>query len=130
MRFASVLGIVALLVTTAACRTSGNRPAGDKDLAQKLRGLGIEGRTYTNDISQVASIRLGKVYVMDNDLLVEDIHGHLAYINGNTLFARWEYQGMPAPFEQTPCATPTAGSCGRASASTPASMGRSSPRPR
>ena len=108
MRLASAIGIVALALTSAACRTSGTRPSGDQELAAKLRGLGIEGKTYTNDIGQVASIRLGKVYAMGEDLLVEDIHGHLTYIDGATLSPRWSYYGLPRPFDKTPDSTPSA----------------------
>src|SRR5262252_4278780 len=84
MRLASATVVVALALTTAACRTSMGRPSGDKDLAAKLRELGIEGKTYANDLGQVASIRVGNVYAIGPDLLIEDIHGHLTYIDGAT----------------------------------------------
>ena len=39
MRLASAIGIVALLLTGAACRTSAARASGDKELAAKLQEL-------------------------------------------------------------------------------------------
>lgn len=108
MRLASAIGIVALALTSAACRTAGAHASGDKELAAKLQGLGIEGKTYTNDLGQVDSIRLGKVYVVGSDLMIEDIHGHLTYIDGATLNPRWEYYGLPRPFDMAPDSTPSA----------------------
>lgn len=108
MRLASAIGLVALALTGAACRTAATRPSGDKELAAKLRELGIEGKTYSNDLGQVASIHLGRVYNVDEDLLLEDIHGHLTYVDGATLNPRWEFYGLPRPFEKTPDSTPSA----------------------
>jgi hypothetical protein len=108
MRLASVSGIVALALTGAACRTSPVHTAGDKDLAAKLRELGIEGKTYANDLSQVASVAVTKVYPIDDDLLIEDLHGHLTYIEGATLNPRWEFYGMPRGFDRRPDSTPSA----------------------
>jgi hypothetical protein len=108
MRFASAIGIVALALTSAACRTAGVRPTGDKELAAKLTTLGIEGKTYVNDLAQVDSIHVGKVYVVGNDFLIEDIHGHLTYVDGATLNPRWEYYGLPRGFDKAPDSTPSA----------------------
>lgn len=108
MRLASAIGLVALALTGAACRTAATRPSGEKELAAKLRELGIEGKTYSNDLGQVASIHLGKVYNVDDDLLLEDIHGHLTYVDGATLNPRWEFYGLPRPFEKSPDSTPSA----------------------
>ena len=108
MRLASAIGIVALALTSAACRTAAPRPTGDKELATKLTELGVEGKTYTNDLGQVASIRLGKVYVIGDDFLIEDIHGHLTYVDGATLNPRWEYYGLPHAFDKAPDSTPSA----------------------
>jgi outer membrane protein assembly factor BamB len=107
MRLASAIVVVALALTTAACRTSMGRPSGDKDVAAKLRELGIEGKTYANDLGQVASVRVGNVYMIGPDLLIEDIHGHLTYIDGATLNPRWEYYGMPRGFDKKPDHTPS-----------------------
>jgi len=107
MRLASAIVVVALALTTAACRTAAGRSAGDKDLAAKLRGLGIEGKTYANDLGQVGSLHLGKVYVAGTDLLIEDTRGHLTYIDGATLNPRWEYYGMPKGFDKKPDFTPS-----------------------
>jgi outer membrane protein assembly factor BamB len=108
MRLASAMGIVALALTGAACRTSAARPAGDKELAAKLAELGIEGKTYANDLGQVGSIQLGRVFVAGDDLLIEDIHGHLTYLDGASLNPRWEYYGLPRPFDKAPDFTPSA----------------------
>lgn len=108
MRLASAFCIVALGLASAACRTSGYRAAGDQDVTAKLKTLGVEGKTYVNDVGQVASIRLGHVYVAGNDLLVEDIHGHLTYVDGATLNPIWAYYGMSKPFDKKPDFTPSA----------------------
>lgn len=108
MRSASVLGLVALALLGAACRTAGTRPAGDRELAAKLRDLGVEGKTYANDLGQVANIRLGRVHMAGNDLLIEDIHGHLTYVDGATLNPRWDYYGLEQPFDKKPDFTPSA----------------------
>jgi outer membrane protein assembly factor BamB len=109
MRLASAFVVSALALTTAACRSSvAGRPTGDKELAAKLRDLGVEGKTYANDLGAVSSIRLGNVYVAGPDLLVEDIHGHLTYLDGATLNPRWEYYGLPKGFDKTPDFTPSA----------------------
>ncbi len=105
MRLASAFVVVALALTTAACRTAADRPSGDKGLASSLARLGVEGKTYVNDLGQVSSIHLGKVYAVGSDFLVEDIHGHLTYLDGATLNPRWEYYGLPRPFDQAPDST-------------------------
>jgi outer membrane protein assembly factor BamB len=107
MRLASAIAVVALALTTAACRTALGHPAEDKDLASRLRELGIEGKTYANDLGQVATKRIEHVYVIGPDLLLEDIHGHLTYIDGATLNPRWEYYGMPRGFDKKPDYTPS-----------------------
>ena len=114
MRLASAMGIVALALSGAACRTTPAHPAGDKALAAKLAELGIEGKTYTNDLGETSSIQLGRVFPVGDDLLIEDIHGHLTYIEGATLNPRWEYYGLPHPFDKAPDFTPSAiiGICG------------------
>src|SRR5688572_3210743 len=106
MRLASAIGVVALALTGAACRTDSTRGHGDKELAAKLRGLGIEGKSYTNDLGIVSSIHLGNVWNIGDDLLLEDIHGHLTYLDGATLNPRWEYYGLPRPFDKKPDFTP------------------------
>jgi outer membrane protein assembly factor BamB len=108
MRSASVVGIVALALVGAACRTAGTRPTGDRELAAKLRELGVEGKTYANDLGQVANIRLGRVHMAGDDLLIEDIHGHLTYVDGATLNPRWDYYGLERPFDKKPDFTPSA----------------------
>lgn len=108
MRLASAMGIVALALAGAACRTAASHTAGDKELAAKFTGLGIEGKTYTNDLGQTGSIQLGRVYMAGDDLLIEDIHGHLTYVDGATLNPRWEYYGLPRPFDKKPDFTPSA----------------------
>jgi hypothetical protein len=108
MRLASAIGIVALALATAACRTPGGHSAGEKELAAKLVDLGIEGRTYVNDLGQVATMRLGRVYRIGDDLLVEDLHGHLTYVDGATLNPRWVYTELPGPFDYRPDSTQTA----------------------
>jgi outer membrane protein assembly factor BamB len=107
MRLASAIVVVALALTTAACRTAVGRPAGDKDIASRLRELGIEGKTYSNDLGQVATIRVGNIYAAGSDFLIEDIHGHLTYIDGATLNPRWEYYGLPRGFDKKPDFTPS-----------------------
>jgi len=109
MRLASAVAVVSLALTAAACRTApSGRPAEDKELVLKLKELGIEGKSYTNDLGQVSSIHLGNVYVIGSDLLIEDIHGHLTYLDGATQNARWEYTSMPGPFDKKPDYTPSA----------------------
>jgi outer membrane protein assembly factor BamB len=108
MRLASAICIVALALASAACRTSGVSPTGDKELAATLSTLGVEGKTYVNDLGQVAAVRLGKVYPMGNDFLIEDLHGHLTYVDGATLNPRWEYYGLPRGFDRAPDSTPSA----------------------
>jgi outer membrane protein assembly factor BamB len=75
---------------------------------EALKDLGVEGKSYVNDLGAVSSVHLNHVYLMGDDLLVEDIHGHLTYVDGGTLFARWEYHGLPRPFDAQPCATSSA----------------------
>ncbi len=108
MRLAFAGGILALALTASACRTPGTRPMGEKDLAAKLRALGIEGKTYVNDLGQVSSIHLNRVFACGPDLLIEDIHGHLTYVDGATLNPRWDFYGLPGPFDMPPDCTPSA----------------------
>jgi hypothetical protein len=108
MRLASAFGIVALALTATACRTTAGPPYGDKVLAAKLVGLGIEGKTYSTDLGQVDSIHLKRVYPAGADFLIEDIHGHLTYIDGATLNPAWEYYGLDKPFDKDPDFTPSA----------------------
>jgi outer membrane protein assembly factor BamB len=108
MRLASAIGIVALALSGAACRTAGLPKSGDIELEAKLVKLGVEGKTYTNDLSQVAAIRVAKVYVIGDDFLIEDLQGHLTYVDGATLNPRWEYFGLPRVFDKAPDYTPSA----------------------
>jgi hypothetical protein len=108
MRLASAFVILALAMTASACRTAPTRPFDDKDLAGRLVDLGIEGKTYVTDLAQVDSIHLGRIHDAGADLLLEDIHGHLTYVDGATLNPKWEYYGLGGPFDTAPSLTPSA----------------------
>lgn len=105
MRTSSVLVFV-FAAGAAGCASTAARPAPDPLIAS-LKDLGVEGRSYVNDLGAVSSIDLRAVHPMEDDFLVEDIHGHLSYVDGTTLNARWSYFGMTAPFDERPDVTET-----------------------
>lgn len=108
MRTQSVLAVVlaasALAVPATGCASPPPRPTSEP-LVAALKTLGVEGRTYVNDLGAVSTIHLRGVHPMGEDFLVEDIHGHLSYVDGRTLNARWDYYGMDAPFDERPDVT-------------------------
>lgn len=116
LAFASVLALTLVsgmtVLSTSGCAYSTGQSAADRPSPQPVRAaltdLGIEGRSYVNDLGAVSSVHVKGVHNFGDDFLVEDIHGHLTYIDGASLFARWEYQGLPGPFDAKPCATSTA----------------------
>lgn len=113
---ASVLTLAALLGSAAAlpgCAYSGGlRGAADRPSSQPLKAalaeLGVEGKTYTNDLGAVSSIHLRDAYVSGDDVLIEDIHGHLTFVDGKSLLAKWEYIGLPGPTDCRPAMSASA----------------------
>ncbi len=108
MRLVSAIGILAIASTVGACRSYPSRPLLHEDLTAKLNKLGVEGKTYANDLGQVASIHVHRVHTIDRDLLIEDVHGHLTYIDGATMNPRWDYYGLGRTFDEKPDHTSTA----------------------
>lgn len=109
MRLRSATGYVAvaLLATACASKTHVRMPDGDA-MATSLASLGIEGKTYRNDLGQVRALSVRGVHAVDDDFLIEDLHGHLTYVDGGTLNPKWEYYGLPGPLDHRPDHTPTA----------------------
>jgi outer membrane protein assembly factor BamB len=93
-------------LATAACRST---PApNDDDIKAQLATLGVEGKTFVHDLAETSTIHVHAVHEMDGDFLIEDVHGDLTYVDGDTLNVRWEFYGLDEPFAEAPSATPTA----------------------
>ena len=107
MRIPSATGIVLAAALTAGCATAGPRPLEHPELQNQLGQLGVEGRTYHIDLADTQSIHLHDVHLMGQDLVVEDIHGHLTCLDATTLMPRWDYYGMPTHFDERPSVTPS-----------------------
>ncbi len=113
MRLLSASLVAGLALASTGCafsfgRASGSARPSAEPVRETLKALGVEGRSYVNDLGAVASVQVHRIHAIENDLLVEDIHGHLSYIDGATLFPRWAYTGLGGNFEGKPCATATA----------------------
>lgn len=107
MRIPSATGIVLAAALTAGCATAGPRPLDHNALESALGELGIEGRAYHIDLADTQSIHLHDVHHDGQDLIVEDIHGHLTCLDAGTLMPKWDYYGMNGPFDEAPSFTAT-----------------------
>lgn len=102
----------ALVVFTVAALATGcsipvaPSPRPDPAVAS-LKDLGVEGRTYVSDLGADRSFRLNRMFPVGDDVLLEDINGHLVYLDGATLNVRWVYYGLPRPFDEAPDSTET-----------------------
>ncbi len=108
MRLASATGFLAVALLATACGSTPRRAPGDVSIGKQLASLGFEGRTYMHDLSEAASVNVHAVHRMDDDLLIEDLHGHLTYVDGSSLNVSWEFYGLPRPFSHAPSFTPSA----------------------
>ncbi len=107
MRLVSASGFLALLVALGGCASTAAMPTDDA-IVHQLGALGIEGRSYYHDLGSLSSIHVRDVHEADGDLMIEDIHGHLTYVDGASLNVVWEFYGMPGPFDRAPSLTPSA----------------------
>jgi outer membrane protein assembly factor BamB len=107
MRLAYAAGVLALATLATGCATAPRQDT-DKVLKRTLDALGVEGRSYAMDLSMAASVHVKNVHRAGGDLLLEDIHGHLTYVDGTTLTPKWDYYGLGQPFDVKPDLTPSA----------------------
>ena len=106
MRLASATSWALLALFVAGCGSVPEAPD-DEGLKAGLAALGVEGRTYVHDLGQLSEMLVRDVYADGGDFLIEDVHGHLTYVDGDTLNVRWEYLGMDAPYTMAPSFTPS-----------------------
>ncbi len=107
MRLASATGLLVLASLAAACKSAPSAPD-DTGIKNRLAALGVEGRTYVHDLGATSSILVHAIHQAGDDFLVEDVHGHLTYVDGATLNVRWEFYGLPGTFSHVPSFTPSA----------------------
>ena len=102
MRLPSAFVVLTVAALAAGCSIPvAPSPRPDPAIAS-LKDLGVEGRTYVSDLGAEKSFRLNRVFTIGDDLLLEDINGHLTYLDGATLAPRWAYYGLPRPFDESP----------------------------
>lgn len=108
MRLPSALVVLAVAALATGCSIPvAPSPRPDPAVAS-LKDLGVEGRTYIADLGAERSFRLNRMFAVGDDVLLEDINGHLVYLDGATLNPRWVYYGLPRPFDEAPDSTETA----------------------
>ncbi len=107
MRLASATSWALLALMAAGCSSTGSLAPDDEGIKAGLAALGVEGRAYVHDLGDEASMLVRNVYADGGDFLIEDVHGHLTYVDGATLNVRWEYYGLDKPFTMPPSFTPS-----------------------
>jgi len=110
MRLLSATGFVVAAMLAGGCISRGTLPQAPRDgeIVTKLKNLGVEGLTYQNNLGAHDSIFLKDVHTIGADLLIEDIHGHLVYVDGPSMNPKWQFNGMPSAFDEKPDYTPSA----------------------
>lgn len=106
MRLLSATSWLVLGLATAACQSTPT--PSDDQIQTSLEALGVDGKTYVHDLGETSTIHVHAVHQMDGDFLIEDVHGDLTYVDGNTLNVRWEFYGLDEPFAHAPSHTPSA----------------------
>ena len=103
----AALGLAALSV--AACGRVPMRPRAPQieTVRGQVESFGLEGRTYVHDLGDSSSVYVHAVHRIGNDLMLEDIHGRITYVDGDSLNVAWEYYGLDKPFTSRPTFTPS-----------------------
>jgi hypothetical protein len=107
MRISSAFAVLTVAACAAACSVPVARAPRAEPAIASLKDLGVEGKTTWSNLGADRAFHLNRIWNVGNDLLLEDIHGALVYLDGGTLMARWVYNGLPRPFDSAPDWTAT-----------------------
>lgn len=107
MRLPSAFGALTVATLAAACSIPVAPQPRPEPAIAALKDVGVEGKTYYADLGADRVFKVGNVWNVADDLLIEDIHGGLIYLDGATLTPRWAYFGLGAPFDRAPDFTET-----------------------
>lgn len=108
MRLPSAFGLITVATLAAGCYIPVAPAARPEPAVAAMKHLGVEGKTYWSDLGADRVFKVGHVWDVGGDILIEDIYGGLVYLDGVTLNPRWTYLGLARPFDRAPDFTETA----------------------